>query len=384
MSMALGLGLDIDTAQDQGLTEPRLARFLRGHEAIEEKLASLIHNGKIPHGLMFCGPRGIGKASLAHKLAKYLLTRESAPQSGGLFSEDEAPSHAPQSLDYDPNHPQIALYQGGAHPDCLILERAYDDTKNRYKDSLDVAELRKITPFLRRTASDGGWRIVLVDDADTMNRNAQNALLKMLEEPPSKTIIILIAHRPGRLIPTIHSRTQQVMFSPLSEQDLTALLALAEEPPTPAEAKIIAPLANGSIGAALEIINQGGLEAFTPISQIIEDGILKQNWEAMHALIDSQGKGAGANDKIMQLLRMMLQLLRIATLEKAKGTAQGNPAIKAAGMEDFINRCDLQTLTRITDDFAAHINNADHANLDKKHALLLAIHLIENAFHGLS
>lgn len=385
--MNLPLGLDTNEEKNatapQGLPEPKYALHCRGHEQTEQKLASLIKNGTLPQGLMLRGPKGIGKATLAHKLAQYLLAQPNNNNGAGLFGDD-LPQETPENLNFDPNHPQIKLYQAGAHPDCLILQRLYDDSKNRYKDALDVGELRKITPFLRRTASYEGWRIVLIDDADTMNRSAQNALLKILEEPPKKTLIILIAHRPGKLLPTIHSRTQKIDLFPLEDNVLQSLLAMHETPPSLEESKILTALTQGSLGAATEIIDNGGTESFETISNIMEKGIAHQNWDAMHDIINSFGKGAGGNEKLDQTIQMLIRLLQLCPLCKAKNIVADNAALRAAHMINFTNHASLQCLVQISDDITAHFQQAIQSNLDKKHALLLAIHLIQKKFHGLS
>lgn len=188
---AFDASLSLQADEQAGLLPAREQRSCIGHETLEQHLLSAISDGKVPHGLMFTGIKGIGKATFAHRLAKFLLTHDKGglndDAGAGLFGDAlPEPEFSYTSLDTDPEATDVKLYLASAHPDALTVERPYDDAKDRYKDAIDVESVRKIEPFLRMTASDGGWRIVVIDDADTMNRNSQNALLKILEEPPKK------------------------------------------------------------------------------------------------------------------------------------------------------------------------------------------------------
>ena len=163
--------ISVNEVQPEGLRHPRAMDFCLGHDAVEQKLLGFINGQRPPHGLIFTGPKGIGKATMAYRFARYLLkngTPDKAQDS--LFG---APP-APENLFVSPDDPIFRRVSSGGHADMMSVERAYDTVKNRYKSGVEVDEIRKVAPFLRMTAADGGWRVVIIDDADTMNRNSQN------------------------------------------------------------------------------------------------------------------------------------------------------------------------------------------------------------------
>jgi DNA polymerase-3 subunit delta' len=133
-----------------------------------------------------------------------------------------------------------------------------------------VDEVRKITPFLRKTASDGGWRVVIVDEAEHLNRSSQNALLKILEEPPSKAVLVLITDQPGRFLPTIRSRCQSYHFEPLAEENMSQLLDIAAPASDDKTRTALKLLGAGRIGYALELFEQGGLQAYEDMLELLE------------------------------------------------------------------------------------------------------------------
>lgn len=363
----------LDPAMEEGpttLQDPMQMGFCLGHKSIENKLLDLNNQNCLPHGLVFAGIKGIGKSTFAFRLAKFLLTQKTDPNQNSLFGGDEAPIDA-TSFDTKSDNQDIRLLLAGAHPDVLIAKRAYDEKKNKYKDALDVAEIRKITPFLRKTSSEGGWRIVIVDDADTMNRNAQNAILKILEEPPKRTIIILIAHRVGNLIPTIRSRTQTFTFSPLSKQNMGQLLSLSELQPSNDEQDTLIEMADGSMGKAIELLEEEGLEMLATTLQLL--GTLPAlDWEKIHKTAD--GMSRMGQDKPYKMFQNSLTYI-LWTLTRAKGRGADVPAALSS-LQNFYNKHSLQSLIDITDGLAAHFDQSNHANLDKKQTILHAMTLI--------
>ncbi|EAB6717871.1 DNA polymerase III subunit delta', partial [Salmonella enterica subsp. enterica] len=162
---------------------------------------------------------------------------------------------------------QIAM---GAHPAVLHLTRPFDDKTKKFKTVLSVAEVRRVSKFLSMTVHDGGWRVVVVDPADDLSVSAANALLKNLEEPPARTLFILIAHQPGALLPTIRSRTQTVRLQPLSASDLTSALAGVEDmPELNADAlQILWERSGGSVRQAILLTQHGGLEISSEIDKL--------------------------------------------------------------------------------------------------------------------
>jgi len=196
-----------------GIPEPAENPMLVGHSAAAQMLAGAYRTGRLPHALLFAGPQGIGKATLAFHLAHHLLRFPSAV---------EAPDNLASPEPSSPLFRQIAT---GAHPGVLHLTRPVNEKTKAFKTVLTVDEIRKVNRFLSLTSHDGSYRVVIVDPADDMNPNAANALLKNLEEPPSRTVFVLITHSIGRLLPTIRSRCQTILFQPQEYGDLLAALA---------------------------------------------------------------------------------------------------------------------------------------------------------------
>src|SRR5262249_7229089 len=148
-------------------------------------------------------------------------------------------------------------------------ERAYDPRRGRLRGEIVVEDAREITGFFRLTAAEDGWRIVVVDGAEEMNRNAANALLKVLEEPPRQTLLLLVSHSPGRLLPTIRSRCRRFPLVPLTQEVVRRLLErYRPELPQP-EAEALVVLSAGSIGRALELADAGGLWLYRSIFEML-------------------------------------------------------------------------------------------------------------------
>src|SRR5581483_7887541 len=188
---------------------PRANPMLLGHDAAALALHQLFEAGRLPHAVLLGGPRGIGKATFAFRLARFVLARSSAAElaAPALFVAPEGPA---AGLVIPPDSGTFRRVAAGGHADLLTVERAYDPRRRRLRSEIVVDDTREIAAFLRLTPAEGGWRVVVVDGADEMNRNAANALLKILEEPPRQTLLILVAHSPGRLLPTIRSRCRRL------------------------------------------------------------------------------------------------------------------------------------------------------------------------------
>ena len=226
----------------EGWPHPREARRLVGHPAAERTLLNAL-NGQMPHAWILGGQKGIGKATLAWRLARALIQR----------GRQRTPI---ETLDSDPAHPGVRRLLAGAHSDVLSLRRPADPKTGKIKNDLTVDEVRRLGDFYARHAGEGGTRIAIVDSADDLNRNAANALLKTLEEPPPDSLLILIAHRPRALLPTIRSRCRMLLMSPLSPDDMTEALSLVA--PEVKDRAVLARLSEGSVGGALEMAAYDG------------------------------------------------------------------------------------------------------------------------------
>ncbi len=236
-----------------GAVHPAEQTKLFGHAEAQDFLARSYRSGKGHHAILIEGPEGIGKATLAFRFANHVL-------------HHPEPAEAPDALaDPSPASSITRQLAAGASHNLLHLTRPVDEKSGKVKSAITVDEVRKAGKFLAQTSGTGNWRIVIIDPADDLNRNAANAILKILEEPPKRSLFLVLTHAPGKLLPTIRSRCLPLALSPLSEGDLAA--ALDSLGATPSGGEVIA-AAHGSVAEALKLTNYGGfdiVEAFRTI-----------------------------------------------------------------------------------------------------------------------
>jgi DNA polymerase III subunit delta' len=245
---------------------PRANPNLVGHESAERELERLYRAGRLPHAMLLGGPRGIGKATLAFRFARFLLAQDE--QAGGL-SADFFGGGGETGLAVDPESGVFRRVAAGGHADLLTVERAWDPRRRRLRSEILVENSRQIASFFRLTAAEGGWRIVVIDGAEEMNRNAANAVLKIVEEPPARALLLLVSHNPGRLLPTIRSRCRRMMLAALPQAIATGLIRQYRPQLEEAEAAVLAALTAGSIGRALELADAGGLVLYRSLLEML-------------------------------------------------------------------------------------------------------------------
>lgn len=256
------MAAEADDPRD-GPAAPRRQSRLVGHEAAEAQLLHAFRSGKFHHGWLLAGPRGIGKATLAYRLARFLLAHP-----------DPAGVQQAQSLYVDPDLPVSRRIVSGGHADLLVLERPWDEKNKRPKTEISAAGARACTEFFAKTAGEGGWRICIVDAADDLNLESSNAILKTLEEPPQRSLFILVAHRPGGLLPTIRSRCIRLDLKPLSEDQVIAVIGGIETGAAAGEIERAARMSGGSPGRALQLLQSPGAAVFAKLNEILATGRL--------------------------------------------------------------------------------------------------------------
>lgn len=241
-----------------GAPHPRFAARVIGFEAAEQAVLSSLAAGRLHHAWLIAGPAGVGKATLAWQIARHLLTRPA----------DKALT---ERLVPDDEHPVAARIAALSQPGLHLLRRPVDERKGTAKTVITVDEVRALKAGFALSIPDGGWRVVIVDSADDMNTNAANALLKLLEEPPPRAIFLLVSHAPSRLLPTIRSRCRMLTCLPHHPDRLAQILRhLPLDPPMDDdEIEAIAPLAEGSVGAAVRMHIHDGAALQTRIAQIL-------------------------------------------------------------------------------------------------------------------
>lgn len=258
----------------EGALQPAANPRLFGHGAAEEFLARSYRSGKGHHAILIEGPEGIGKATLAFRFANHVLAHP-------------RPEEAPDSIsDPDTGAPAFRQIVAGASHNLLHITRPFDAKSGKLKTAITVDEVRRAGKFFGQTSGGESWRIVIVDPADDMNRNAANAILKMLEEPPRRSMFLVLSHAPGRLLPTIRSRCMPLVLRPLHESDLGEALKNLDFSIAPAvEAKLLA-ASGGSVSQAIKLLNYGGLDILEAFESVLRASGAEQR-KAMHKIADA-------------------------------------------------------------------------------------------------
>lgn len=240
-----------------GIAAAVLTRRLLGHDEQLALLANSYRVGRLHHALLFQGPRGIGKATLALQFAQHLIGNPRA-------------ADAPETLRLlDQESSDFRQLANGTHLQVLHLSRPFDPKAEKFKTVLTVDEIRRIAHFLSRTSTDASYRIIIIDPADDMNTAAANALLKNLEEPPARTVFILIHHGLGQLLPTVRSRCQVLTLHALERDDLRAAMQSLIAGNEAVSDEALA-LSQGSVRRALALTAFGGLEIIRMANHLVE------------------------------------------------------------------------------------------------------------------
>lgn len=235
--------------------EPRANPLLLGHTDAETTILDAMRAGRMHHAWLITGPEGVGKATLAYRFARRLL----AGQASG------------DSLALDPANPVFRRVASSSHADLLTVERVLNEKTKRMRTQIAVEDVRKINGFMSLTPAEGGWRVVVVDGAEELNQASANALLKILEEPPPRAILLLVCSAPGRLLPTIRSRCRRLRLSPLADADMELLLKRYLPQLDPDEIGRLITLAEGSPGRAIMLAEDEGLKIALLVDKLLAD-----------------------------------------------------------------------------------------------------------------
>ena len=265
---------------DQSIPLPRETSALFGHAEVEQALLASYKSGRIPHAWLIGGPPGIGKATLAFRLARFVLAHPD-PASAEVQSA--------VSLAVAPDHPVARRIAAQAQGDLLVLERVVNETTGKLYTVIRVDDVRRSVSFFGSTAGEGGWRIAIVDAVDELQREGANALLKVLEEPPVRTLLLLVSHAPGRELPTIRSRCRRLLLRPLDSHDVALAAAAATgRAADDADLRAAASAAAGSVARALALTDGSALALRQRVVELIAQ-LPSPDPRALHALADALG-----------------------------------------------------------------------------------------------
>jgi DNA polymerase-3 subunit delta' len=270
-----------EAREDTDPPHPRETTVLFGHAEPEQVLLEAYRSGRIPHAWLIGGPNGIGKATLAYRMARFVLANP----------DPTAPAvRKATSLTLPDDDRTLRRIAAQGHPDLLVLERVVNEKTGKLYTVIRVDDVRRTVPFFGSTAGEGGWRVAIVDTADELQYpQAANALLKILEEPPRNALLLLISHAPARLLPTIRSRCRRLSLRPLSAEDVaraaaSALGRNAED----SELREASLLAEGSVGRALTLLEGPALALRKRVVDLLER-LPTVDPQALHALGDALG-----------------------------------------------------------------------------------------------
>lgn len=289
----------------EGAPHPRMTAALFGQGAAEAGFLAALRAGRLHHGWLLTGPRGVGKATLAWRIARRVAAGETAGEAAG-----EA---AGEGLDMAADHPVFRQTAALAMPRIALVRRGWDERAKRFRSVIGVDEIRALKGFFQLSAPDGAWRVAIVDAADELTPQAANALLKTLEEPPERALILLVCHAPARLLPTIRSRCRELRCAPLGADDLARALAAAGGAADAAGA--LAALSGGSVGEAVRLAAVDGPALYDQIARLLAAAPGMDRRAATAVAEACAGRGAEArHDATLALIRLALARLARAAV----------------------------------------------------------------------
>ncbi len=331
----------------EGIPHPGELHPLHGHETILSNLLEQYGSGRMHHAILLSGLKGIGKVTLALRVA------------GHVFRYPDVTSAEVKLAEPVDGDPILGKISARSHPNLLHLTRPWDAKTKKFKTKLTVEEVRQTVHFFGTARAVDGWRIAIVDALDDMNASASNALLKILEEPPERTLFFLIAHSMGAVMPTIRSRCQHVPMKSLEEKHVLAVLehfgilngVEAED------RDLLVKLSEGSVRRAIILAQEDGLDLYRSFNRICEN-LTNPDWEAVHGLADSIAP-RGKEDRYRLFLNFADEFMQ----SNARGDFDAKTAISS-----------LARWAEVWEKTQKSVRTAESYNLDRKQVILNLFH----------
>ena len=331
---------------------PRHQYGLIGQGEAEQKLLESYKSGRFHHAWLLCGPQGIGKATLAYRLARFILSNPNQ-QSGDASTASD--------LNIADSNPVARRIAARAHSDLFVLQRELNKTTKKLSPSIAVGPARKLVHFFTMTAGEGGWRICIVDAADDLSQIAANAILKILEEPPKRCLFIITSHAPGRLLPTIRSRCLRLDLTPLTNQEVEQVVAgkLQDQNLSAEDLAAVISLGHGSPGKVMQLVTSPGARQFLRFQQ---------------AVAAPQGFSPAIRISIAEEFQKRGAEIEFNIFADLLGTWIGRNAVIAAeqSMQTRAN-----ALATCHSEFSDSIGRTNALNLDRRQTLMMAFKNIE-------
>ena len=305
--------------QIEGYPHPKVTKTLFGHHSAEQEFINCFKSGKLHHGWLITGAKGIGKATFAWQIAKYLLTQPiDSPEVNGLFNKsdesqnDKADEYLKKTI--------TARVLAESEPRLAVIRKSFDEKRKTFRSSIRVDEVRHLKSFFSLSVSDGGSRVAIIDCADDMNTNAANALLKTLEEPPKNTVFLLISHNPQSLLPTIKSRCRELRLNNLTEKDLVSALRQINLTIPENDSEIYSLLGSGSVGNSIRLLEHDGAGLYRALLSFLSQ-LPNLNGFELEKFI-----GTFSGNKNRSRLELFIELLNVVIARISKAGITGHSA----------------------------------------------------------
>ena len=339
---------------------PREVFDLQGHEATEEAFEASRARGRLHHAWLLTGAEGVGKATFAYRAARRLLGAPAEPAYGVLGAS--------------PDHPVSRQVIAHSHPDLFVLERA--DETGKLRKVIPVDEARGLSEFFSKSPASAPHRVAIIDAIDDLNVNAANAILKTLEEPPAHGVLLMVSHAPGRLLPTIRSRCRRLPLRPLSEALVAELLGRYRPDLSASDRSALLELAEGSIGHAIELAEQGGLALHRRLVELL--GRLPElDVSAVYTFAD--GVSRWGNDDAFRVFTELMPATIARAIAKA---AQSGGTDAESSLGRLLAKRGLERWVEVWEAITALFAEAEAVNLDRKQVVLNAFLALQSAASG--
>lgn len=270
----------VEPDQLEGAPHPRDQFAFFGHREGEGAFLEGLRNGRLHHAWLIGGPQGIGKATLAYRVARTVLD----PQKANDLTID--------SLQVRTDAPAARQVSALSHPNLSVLRRAPATDKKAASTTIPVDAVRKALNMFGSTAADGGYRVCIVDSAEDLTIASANALLKVIEEPPPRSLFLIVSHAPQRVLPTIRSRCRRLLLRPLESHHIKAAIHSLGEPWSEMPEALLdqaLPYGEGSVRRTLELLDADKVAFIEQVTRLLE-GLPKADTKQIYALAEALAK----------------------------------------------------------------------------------------------
>ena len=362
--------------QIEGYPHPKITETLFGHQFAEQEIINCYNSGKLHHGWLITGPKGIGKATLAYKITRFILNQHNNLGSNtGLF-EDPTVSKNTLNIESDPKTIESIKVINKSHPNLLIIERSTSDQTKKIRQNIVLDDVKGLDNFLHMTANEDGWRVIIIDAIDDMNINAANYILKLLEEPPKNVLFLIIAHNLGRVLPTIKSRCRKVLLTPLNTEEMKNILSQFDLPGDQENMDQVCHLSEGSVSRALQILNGVGSDTITEISHLLgADALINRNNLEKTAEKWLRIGRKQDNDPIYNILDFFIFWISkcLRDIAKQKSPTDHNNPSDIDCIRSLIDRLGMEELCERLIKAQDILDNSTNLHLDRKQILYSVI-----------